>query len=445
MSIENYGYKQELKRVLTLKDLVIYGLIFMVPIAPFGVFGYIYEQSKGMIALTYIIGMVAMFFTAISYWSMSKSLPIAGSVFSYAQHGIHPVAGFFTGWLILLDYILVPSLLYIVSANALHDFLPEIPSLVWIALFIIANSLINCLGVEFTAKATKVILIFELIVLAIFVALGAKELLVSEQSSFTLMPLYDSDNFSFSLIFGGVSIAVLSFLGFDGISTLSEEVNGDENTVGKASLTALLVIGILFIAQTWIAADLLRHTQITNLDTAFYDAASLAGGSTLKTITLFATIIAWGLANALVAQSAVSRILFAMSRDNLLPKCFAKVHHKYKTPVFSLFFIAVISMVSGIYFYDRVDDLTRLVNFGALTCFIVLHLSVIIFYVFKKRQYNVLLHILFPILGLAIISYVIYEMEWTAKLLGLSWLAIGIVYYLVLRFILQKNVNLKIE
>ncbi|RKS84807.1 amino acid/polyamine/organocation transporter (APC superfamily) [Orbus hercynius] len=445
MSLENYGYKQELKRVLTFKDLVIYGLIFMVPIAPFGVFGYILDQSQGMIALTYLIGMVAMFFTAISYWSMSKSLPIAGSVFSYAHHGIHPVAGFFTGWLILLDYILVPSLLYIVSANALHDFLPDIPGTVWIVFFVVANSLINCLGVEFTAKATKIILIFELIVLAIFVALGAKDLWLSDHSSFTLMPLYDSDNFSFGLIFGGVSIAVLSFLGFDGISTLSEEVKGDQNTVGKASLTALLVIGVLFIVQTWIAADLLRNMAINNVDTAFYDAAFIAGGASLKTITLFATIISWGLANALVAQSAVSRILFAMSRDDLLPKCFAKVHDKYKTPVVSIFFIAVISIISGLYFSDKLDDLTRLVNFGALTCFVMLHISVIVFYVFKKRQYNVVLHIIFPVLGLLIIAYVIYEMDVTAKLLGLSWLAVGIVYYLVLRFVLQKKINLNIE
>lgn len=442
MTLEKYGYKQEFKRVLTIKDLVIYGLIFMVPIAPFGVFGYILNESKGMVALTYLIGMVAMFFTAISYWNMSKSFPIAGSVFSYTYHGIHPIAGFFTGWLILLDYILVPSLLYIVSANALHDFLPNITPVIWILCFVITNSIINSLGVEFTAKASKIILIFELIVLAIFVGLGALDLIKSNSTSFTLTPLYDSNNFSLSLVFGGVSIAVLSFLGFDGISTLSEEVKGDSNTIGKASLFSLLIIGVLFILQTWIAADLLRNIRITNPDTVFYNAALIAGGPSLKVITLFATIISWGIANALVAQAAISRILFAMSRDGLLPKPFAKVHKKYKTPIFSIIFIAIISIISGVYFNDRLEDLTRLVNFGALTCFTMLHLSVIIYHVFKRRDYSIGLHIICPMLGLIIISYVIYEMDISAKIMGLSWLVVGIVYYLSLRVILHRKVNL---
>ena len=118
MSVEQFGYKQELHRALTFRDLLVYGMIFMVPIAPFGVFGYVWDGAQGMVALAYLIGMVAMFFTAMSYWSMSRAFPVSGSVYAYAQRGIHPIVGFFAGWLILLDYILVPSLLYIVSAAA---------------------------------------------------------------------------------------------------------------------------------------------------------------------------------------------------------------------------------------------------------------------------------------------------------------------------------------
>ncbi len=172
MSIEQFGYKQELHRALTFRDLLVYGMIFMVPIAPFGVFGYVWDGAQGMVALAYLIGMVAMFFTAMSYWSMSRAFPVSGSVYAYAQRGIHPIVGFFAGWLILLDYILVPSLLYIVSAAAVGPMLPGVPGWVWIIGFIALNSLINLRGITFTARANNTILVAEIVVLAIFVVLG---------------------------------------------------------------------------------------------------------------------------------------------------------------------------------------------------------------------------------------------------------------------------------
>lgn len=313
MSVEQFGYKQELHRTLTLKDLVIYGMIFMVPIAPFGVFGYVWEGAQGMVALAYLIGMVAMFFTAMSYWSMSRAFPVSGSVYAYAQRGIHETVGFFAGWLILLDYILVPSLLYIVSAAALGPILPEVPAWVWIVTFIVINSAINLVGIQFTAKANRYILVAEIVILTIFVVMGLTALYSGEGSGgLTLNPLYNAEKFSLPLVMGAVSIAVLSFLGFDGISTLSEESQGGADAVGKASLYALLLVGSLFILQTWIAADLAAGQNFTNLDTAFYDTANLAGGSWLKQATIWATALSWGIANALVAQAAISRILFAM-------------------------------------------------------------------------------------------------------------------------------------
>ena len=218
MSIEQFGYKQELHRALTFRDLLVYGMIFMVPIAPFGVFGYVWDGAQGMVALAYLIGMVAMFFTAMSYWSMSRAFPVSGSVYAYAQRGIHPIVGFFAGWLILLDYILVPSLLYIVSAAAVGPMLPGVPGWVWIIGFIALNSLINLRGITFTARANNTILVAEIVVLAIFVVLGLIALYSGAGAGhLTLAPLYNADKFSLPLVMGAVSIAVLSFLGFDGI------------------------------------------------------------------------------------------------------------------------------------------------------------------------------------------------------------------------------------
>ncbi|WP_127956957.1 APC family permease [Serratia microhaemolytica] len=446
MSVEQFGYKQELHRTLTLKDLIIYGMIFMVPIAPFGVFGLVWEGSQGMVALAYLIGMVAMFFTAMSYWSMSRAFPVSGSVYAYAQRGIHETVGFFAGWLILLDYILIPSLLYIVSAAALGPIMPTVPAWVWIVTFIAINSVINLIGIQFTAKANRYILLAEIIILAIFVVCGLIALYSGEGAGgLTLNPLYNADKFSLPLVMGAVSIAVLSFLGFDGISTLSEESKGGVDAVGKASLFALLLVGSLFILQTWIAADLAIGMQFENLDNAFYQTASLAGGSWLKQATIWATALSWGIANALVAQAAISRILFAMGRDRQLPSILAKVHPRFKTPYVSTLLVAVISLGSGLYFNGSIDNLARLVNFGALTGFFILHLSVINHYIIRQKSTDWLRHLLFPLVGLLIIGFVLYEMEWEAKSLGLSWLAVGVIYYLVLTQVLKRKTSLKLS
>lgn len=440
MSVEQFGYKQELNRTLTLKDLVIYGMIFMVPIAPFGVFGYVWEGSQGMVALAYLIGMIAMFFTAMSYWSMSRAFPVSGSVYAYAQRGIHETVGFFAGWLILLDYILVPSLLYIVSAAALGPILPGVPAWVWIVTFITVNSVINLIGIQFTAKANRYILVAEIIILTIFIVIGLIALYGGEGSGgLTLNPLYNAEKFSLPLVMGAVSIAVLSFLGFDGISTLSEESKGGTDAVGKASLYALLLVGTLFIVQTWIAADLAAGSNFTHLDTAFYDTAYLAGGSWLKQTTIWATALSWGIANALVAQAAISRILFAMGRDRQLPQILAKIHPRFKTPYISTLLVAVISLGAGLYFNGSIDNLSRLVNFGALMGFFILHLSVINHYIIRQKSTAWVKHLLFPLVGLAIIGFVLYEMDIEAKTLGLSWLAIGIVYYFILRVVLKRK------
>jgi hypothetical protein len=210
-------------------------MIFMVPIAPFGVFGYVHEASRGMVALTYLVGMVAMFFTATSYRAMSRAFPVAGSVYAYAQRGIHETVGFFAGWLILLDYVLVPALLYIVSAAALRPVLPGVPAWAWIVAFIAVNTAINVVGIRFTARANRGILVAEMAVLALYVGAGLIALLTADHAGgLTLRPLYEAEAFSLPMVMGAVSIAVLSFLGFDGISTFAEESRGGADAVGPS-------------------------------------------------------------------------------------------------------------------------------------------------------------------------------------------------------------------
>lgn len=441
-SVSSFGYRQELKRALTFRDLLVYGMIFMVPIAPFGIYGYVAQGSGGMVALTYLIGMVGMIFTAFSYARMSEAFPIAGSVYSYAQRGINPTVGFFAGWLLLLDYILVPSLLYLVSASAIGALVPSVPAWVWLLVFIAVNTVINIRGIEFTAKANLFILIFELIVLLIFVVVGLAAVSKGVGDGFTAKPLYDSSQFSLSLVMGAVSIAVLSFLGFDGISTLAEETTGGVKTVGKAAVFALLGVGVLFIAQTWIAALIWPDfTSFENADVAFYQIAELAGGPWLKNLCILATVISWGLANALAAQAAISRILYSMGRDRNLPAFLAKVHPRFRTPYMSTMLVAFISVVVGLFFMEQVGALTSLVNFGALTAFLLLHVSVINHYLIRQKSGDFVRHLVLPVIGLLIIGYVWFSLDSLSKELGAVWFVIGIVYFAVLKMT-KKEVKL---
>jgi amino acid transporter len=445
LSVEEFGYKEQLHRALTTKDLVIYGLIFMVPIAPYSVFGFVYNDAKGMVPLAYLVGLIGMFFTALSYAAMSRAFPLAGSVYTYAQRGLHEIAGFFSGWLILLDYILIPSLLYLFSAVALRPVLPGVPAWVWLAVFICFNAAVNLVGIQFTARVNRYMLIFELLVLALFVVVGLIALYGGMGAGkLTLTPIYDARVFSLSTIAGATSIAVLSFLGFDGISTLSEENRSGTNAVGRATVLSLLLVGALFMLQTWIATDLSAGMRYSSPETAFYEITQRAGGAWLRLITIIATVIATAIANAMAAQAAVSRILFAMARDGKLPAILARVHPRYKTPYVSTLVVALISLLVGLLFASRLDELTLIVNFGALSSFVLLHLSVINHYLIRQRSGDWLRHLIFPLIGLAIIVYVLYEMDHKARVLGLAWITIGIFYYQILTFWYKKPAVLKI-
>jgi amino acid transporter len=443
--LEQFGYRQQLARSLSTSDLVVYGMIFMVPIAPYSIFGFVWNDAKGMVPLAYLVGLVGMFFTAMSYATMSRAFPLAGSVYTYAHRGLHEIAGFFAGWLILLDYILIPALLYVVSAVAMRGLLPAVPGWAWLVGFVTFNALVNLLGIHFTARVNWYLLIFELATLALFVILGLIALAGGAGAgALTLKPVYDPAVFSFATVASATSIAVLSFLGFDGISTLAEEDRDAAGSVGRATLLALLLVGVLFILQTWIATDMARGMHFSSPANAFYEISERAGGVWLRILTISAVAVSSGIANAMAAQAAVSRILFAMARDGKLPSALAKIHPRYKTPYVSTLLVAVVSLIVGWLFAERLDDLSRIVNFGALTGFLLLHISVVNHFLLRLRSRDWIRHLVFPAAGFLVIAYVLYEMDATAKVLGACWLAMGVVYYLLLTYVLKKTSRLEV-
>ncbi|MEV4092302.1 APC family permease [Streptosporangium saharense] len=432
-SIERFGYRQELRRGIGLADLVFYGLIFMVPIAPFAIFGSVYFTSGGMPVLTYLVGMVALLFTAASYAQMVRAFPLSGSVYNYAGRGISAPVGFMTGWAILLDYVLAPCLLYLVASIAMHSTVPQIPVWLWLLAFVAVNTVINLRGIRMTMTLTKVMISAELAVLALFLVIGVWALLEGRGREFSFAPLFNPETFSWPVVFGAVSIAVLSFLGFDGISMLVEESTGGSAQVGRAMRLALILAGVLFVAQVWVAALLVPNPDALlqqASDTAFYDAAAVAGGETLSRIASTATAISWGLANTLVAQVAVSRLLYAMARDRQLPSFLARVSVRNSVPTNAILLVAGLSVGLGVWMSTREDGVSllgSLINMGALVAFVVLHVSVIVHYVVRMRSTDYLSHLVAPLVGVAILIFVVINANVMAQTVGLVWLALGAV------------------
>ncbi|WP_030904549.1 APC family permease [Streptomyces sp. NRRL F-5126] len=436
--IGKYGYEQQLRRSLSFRDLLVYGLVFMVPIAPMGIFGSVFEASGGMVALAYAVGMVAMMFTALSYAQMSRAFPMAGSVYSYAGRGIAAPVGFLSGWMLLLDYVLIPSLLYLTSGVAMNSLLPAVPVWAWVVFFVVLNTVANYRGIEMTARLNKIMLLFEAVVLAVFLVVAVVALAQGKGHGFSWSPVYDAHTFSWSLVFGAVSVAALSFLGFDGISMMAEESRESSRAIGRAMIGALLLAGTLFIVQTFVASLLVPDPGhlVSRGDpggTAFYDAARVAAGGWLADLTALATAIAWGFANSLVAQAATSRLLYAMARDRQLPAFLAKIHPTRKVPVNATLLVAAVSLLLGLWMASRDDGITllsTLVNFGALTGFLVLHVAVVWHYVVRGRSRRYFSHLIAPAIGFAILAYVVVNAQVAAQRLGFVWLGVGVVLLL---------------
>ena len=438
-----------LRRSLSLGDLLVYGLVFIVPIAPFVIFGVVFNASKGMVPLTYLIGLVAMVFTALSYREMSASFPVAGSVYAYVGRGLHPAAGFLAGWAILLDYLLIPSLCYVAGAAAMHSVLPQVPQSLWIVAFIAFNTTINLLGIETTARASMIFLVGELVVLGAFVVLGV--IAVSRGvngAHWSVVPFYNPEVFQPGLIFSALSVAVLSFLGFDAISTLAEETKGGARVVGRATMYALCLAAALFIVQTYIAALLVPgQTAFAGeaaTNDAFYNLSGVVGGGTFKLVVALSAALAAAIANALVAQAATARLLYAMARDGQLPRFLAHIHPVRRVPERAVLFVSGVSLLLGLFFVGQIGLLSSLVNFGALFSFLMLHVAVVVYFVLRRRVRTFALHLVSPVIGFVIIAFVLANSDVHAKLGGTAWLAIGVVILIGLH-LAGRSTELQLE
>ncbi|MDQ0464351.1 amino acid transporter [Caulobacter ginsengisoli] len=436
--VEAFGYKQELKRALSLWDLLFYGLVFISPIAPFGVFGFVYNASHGMPPLVYAVGLIAMLFTAFSYVAMSRAFPVAGSVYAYAGRGIGESAGFLAGWAILLDYLLLPTLVYVGASVTMTVVLPGVPKPVWVVVFLVFNTVVNLIGIETTALLNKILLALQIMVLAVFVGFAVYGLQHGVAGAhLSWAPLWDSAKVTPALVFGALSFAALSFLGFDAISTLSEEAKGGARSVGWATILSLVLAATLFIGQTYLASlFVLGRDHFPPGDgtaNAFLTVANIMGGPILQNVTAVLGLLLSALAGALAAQAATARLLYSMARDGKLPRFLAHVDARRKTPQRAVLLVAAITLLLGLAMVDHLQLIISLVNFGALFGFLTLHLSVVWYFLIRRRTGRWFAHLLSPALGFAVIAYVLYNADHLAKIAGLTWLAVGVVVLVVLK------------
>ena len=424
-NLEKFGYKQELKREITWKDVFVYSLVFMVPIAPWGIYGIVSNISGGMPALAYLIGMLGMLPTAYAYFIMVREFPLAGSVYNYAQRAVHPYYGFISGMLILLDYILVPGLVYLVAGLAMNTLVPQVPYWLWVIIFLVPMTFVSILGIKPTARVNKILLIIELVALAMFIIMTLMYIF-SNNIPFTLTPFYNKDNFTLTTILNATSIAVLSYLGFDAATTLAEENRGKATFVGRAVVLSVFLIGLIFISQTYLAY-VAYPVNFSNPDTGFYEVASAVGGFILLTTVTLSTAIAWGIGDGLAATTAIARVIYAMGRDGFLPRVISRVHPKFGTPWIATLLGASLSTLVAILI--PLDTLSSLVNFGALSAFILMHIAVFYYFGYKKKR---LLLTLPSIAGILVLGLVWTGLSNDAKILGFSWLAFWIVYSAIL-------------
>ena len=424
-----------LNKALGYWDLVVYGLAYIAPMGILSTLGFVWTESRGLIALAYLLGGVCMYFTAKSYAVMTESVPTAGSVYGFARHALGVLPGFIAGWMILLDYLLIPAFVYVAIAVAFGTLVPGVDRAFWIVLLVGFTTAVNWFGVTVTTRANFIAVVLQVVVIIGFA--GIVVVAIGQgfgNGAMTLRPFYETGKFETASIFSATSLCVMSFLGFDAISTLSEEVKGqDRRIVGRAIIAVLLISAFFFILLAWVFGNALPGTKIHDPAAAYLDLARAAIGPWAASVIAWAVVVVIGFSNALPMQVGVARVLFAMGRDRQLPHIFARVHAKYRTPYVGMLAAAGISLAIALAMRNLVDELASVVNFGALSGFLLLHISVLAKFAIGQRSTNWIVHWLVPLAGVAVVLAVFTGMSRLATGLGIAWLVVGVVYGLAPR------------
>lgn len=415
-----------LQRTLKLGSLVLFGLAYMTPLIVLGIFGIVAEVTAGASSSAYLVATVAMLLTASSYGRMAAAYPVAGSAYTYVRRTIDSRIGFLVGWAVLLDYLFLPMVIWLIGGAYLSAQFPGVPSFVWILGFVVITTLLNVLGLKVANRTNFLLMAFQFLLIIAFVGLSIGSVVNGGGAVFSAGP-FVGEGSSFAAVSAGAAIAAYCFLGFDAVTTFTEETVEPRKTVPRAILLIALIGGGVFVLVSYTTQLVAPGGVFEDASSAALDVALTIGGNVFGAIFLAGLVIAQ-FSSGLAAQAAASRLLFAMGRDGALPrKIFGAVNARFRSPVINIVIVGVVGLVA--LFLD-VATSTSFINFGAFTAFTLVNVSVIVYFFRQRAQgiaLNPLLYVVLPILGAIVTGYLVTQLDINAVVLGLSWLGIGII------------------
>ena len=417
-----------LRRSLKLWHLVIYGIIIVQPTAPMGIYGVVSNIAHGHVAAAVLIAMFAMLLTAVSYGRMARVYPRAGSAFSYVSEELNPRLGYIVGWAMLMDYILNPIICVIWCSEAARNFEPRVPYLFWVVAFALLSTFLNTRGIQTSSRVNAVLSIVMSLVVVLFLGEGVRYILavVHPTGADLLHPFYNPTTFVPSALFHGTSVAVLTYIGFDGISTMAEEVENPRRNILIATVLTCLIIGVLSMAEVYVAqlAWPARQPFPPNMvDTAFVFVASRVGGPFLFKL-LNATLLVANMGSCIAAQFGASRLMYGMGRSNSLPaKIFGAIDPRHQVPRNNVLIVGAIALGGALLL--SYEQGAELLNFGAFIAFIGVNIAALVHYKFRSKE-KVAFPFLIPAVGAAVCAFIWWNLSVNAKILGVAWIIVGV-------------------
>lgn len=416
-----------LRRTLTLTDLVLYGVIIIGPMSPMPLFGVASERGHGHVVTAVLIALVAMMCTAISYGRMASAYPSAGSAFTYVAQEIHPSLGYIIGWAMVMDYILFPLGCTIWCAEQSHEFIPSVPVFAWKIFFAAAITFANCYGIRASKRINAGIAVILGLGVVVIVAAASHYIGLHPHTEpgFFTRPFYDPATFSVGALFGCTSIVVLTYIGFDGISTLSEETRNPRRNILLATVLTCFVIGILSAIEVYVAQLIWPSAEgFPNVDTAYVWVVGRAW-SPLYSIAgplLLIGVFACGLAS----QLGAARLVYGMGRSNALPqRFFGVIDAKHQVPRNNVLLIGAIVLIGSLILSYSMS--VEMLNFGALIAFMGVNAAAFLRYFVRAPRHRVW-NFAAPLAGFFICLALWWSLSTPAKELGSIWMAVGIVY-----------------
>jgi putrescine importer len=419
-----------LRRALRLRHLVLYGVVVIQPVAPMSVFGVLDQRSQGHAVTTILIAMVAMLLTAFSYGRMARVYPSADSAFTYVGQEISPAAGYVTGWSMVMDYMLNPMICIVWCSKAAMDFVPGVPFGVFAVAFFLLFTGLNLRGVEVSARFNTVLAAGMGVVIIVFLAAAIRYILGHVEIISFSRPLYDPARWSSGAVLTGTSIAVLTYIGFDGISTLSEEVENPRRNILLATVLSCLVIGILSAIEVY-AAQLIwpAGEAFPKVETAFAHAAARAGGAGLF-VAIMVTLMVANSGSGTGAQLGAARLLYGMGRSGALPRSFfGYLSPRARVPRNNVILVGVVALAGSfvLELTGGYDLGAQLLNFGALIAFMGVNLAALV-HSMRRPSARTAGNVLPPLFGFLICLVLWLNLTGTAKVAGAVWLAVGIAF-----------------